>query len=318
MSLISNFILILSPALPTLDWSGRDNWGLVHTLYSFLNHFCLAVFEFSVGEESHMVLIFDLIKFTLSPTLEEFNRCRKKYLILIAEFYNLTVPKEQNKQVIKGQLYGKLVEAGVLPGGAEAEGPESETDGEAASDDADSVSDEKAPGVIVDPMVMICLKELDLALKKQEHETQLLRLRELEIKADRDIRLRKLDLESQVLRSKPVPPPRTRPPSSSSEVGQPDFDVGKYIKLVPPFRETEVDSYFVAFERVAAKLKWPRDKWALLLQCNLVGKAQEVCAALPIEDSLNFDVVKLAVLRAYELVPEAYRQKFRACSKTAK
>ncbi len=54
------------------------------------------------------------------------------------------------------------------------------------------------------------------------------------------------------------------------------------------------------------------------MQCNLVGKAQEVCAALPIEDSLNFDVVKLAVLRAYELVLEAYRQKFRACSKTAK
>lgn len=161
-------------------------------------------------------------------------------------------------------------------------------------DDADSVSDEKAPGVIVDPMVMIHLKELDLALKKQEHETQLLGLRELEIKADRDIRLRKL--ESQVLHSKPVPPPRTRPPSSSSEVGQPDFDVGKYIKLPPPFRETEVDSYFVAFERVAAKLKWPRDMWALLLQCNLVGKAQEVCVALPIEDSLNFDVVKLAVL----------------------
>lgn len=78
VSLISNFILILSPALPTLDWSGRDNWGLVRTLYSFLNHFCLAVFEFSVGEESHMVMIFDLIKFTLLPTLEEFERCRKK------------------------------------------------------------------------------------------------------------------------------------------------------------------------------------------------------------------------------------------------
>ncbi len=50
---------------------------------------------------------FDLIKFTLSPTLEEFDRCRKKDLILIAEFYNVTVPKEQKKQVIKDQLYGK-------------------------------------------------------------------------------------------------------------------------------------------------------------------------------------------------------------------
>lgn len=38
--------------------------------------------------------------------------------------------------------------------------------------------------------------------------------------------------------------------------------------------------------------------WALLLQCNLAGKTQEVCAALPIEDSLNYDVVKLDVVSA--------------------
>lgn len=54
------------------------------------------------------------------------------------------------------------------------------------------------------------------------------------------------------------------------------------------------------------------------MQSNLVGKAQEVCAALPIEESLDYDTVKTAVLRAYELVPEAYRQKFRACLKQAK
>ncbi len=215
---------------------------------------------------------FDLIKFTLSPTLEEFDRCRKKDLILIAEFYNVTVCKEQKKQVIKDQLYGKLVEASVLPGDSEAEGPE--IDEEAASDETDSVRDEKVSGV-ADPIVTVRLKELDLALKKQEHETQLLRLRELEIKADRDIRLWKLDLESQMLHSKPVPPPRTRPPSNSSGVGQPDFDVGKYIKLVPPFRETEVDSYFVAFERVATKLKWPREMWHCCCSAILLAKPKK-------------------------------------------
>lgn len=58
--------------------------------------------------------------------------------------------------------------------------------------------------------------------------------------------------------------------------------------------------------------------WALLLQCSLTGKAQEICASLPIEQSLDYDIVKAAVLRAYELVPEAYRQKFCAHVKTAK
>ena len=94
--------------------------------------------------------------------------------------------------------------------------------------------------------------------------------------------MRKLDLEAL---KKPVPVPRSRPPSIASPVSpvSPDhastvsaFDISKYVKLVPPFREAEVDAYFVAFERIAGKLNWPKDMWALLLQCSLVGKAQEV------------------------------------------
>lgn len=42
-----------------------------------------------------------------------------------------------------------------------------------------------------------------------------------------------------------------------------------------------------------------------------MGKAQEVCSTLSIEESLKYEVMKSAILRAYELVPEAYRQKFR-------
>lgn len=257
---------------------------------------------------------FDLVKFTLSPTLREFERCRKVDLIQIADFFNITVSKEGRKQVVKEELYARLVETGILPERSIAGGPEAETDGE-VFDDVYSGNGKKPSQV--DPMVTVRLRELDLELKKQEYETQLLRLKELEITADRDVKLRKLDLEAQMCK-RPVPSPRSRLASGSSEMDQPDFDISRYVKLVPPFRETEVDSYFVAFERVAAKLKWPREMWALLLQCNLVGKAQEVFAALPIEDSLNYDVVKVAVLRAYELVPEAYRQRFRACSKAAK
>ncbi len=45
----------------------------------------------------------------------------------------------------------------------------------------------------------------------------------------------------------------------------------------------------------------------MLLQCKLTGKAQEVCTSLSLEDSLNYDMVKAAIFRTYELVPEAYR-----------
>lgn len=54
------------------------------------------------------------------------------------------------------------------------------------------------------------------------------------------------------------------------------------------------------------------------LQSSFLGKAQEVCSALPIEDSLDYDLVKTAVLRAYEIVPEAHRQKFRNHTKASK
>ncbi len=45
--------------------------------------------------------------------------------------------------------------------------------------------------------------------------------------------------------------------------------------------------------------------WGLLLQCNFVGKAQEVCSSLPLEQSLDYDISKQQLLRAYELVPES-------------
>ncbi len=50
------------------------------------------------------------------------------------------------------------------------------------------------------------------------------------------------------------------------------------------------------------ELSWPKDMWALLLQYNLIGKAQEVRAALPIETSLDYETVKAAVLKAFDRV----------------
>ena len=53
-------------------------------------------------------------------------------------------------------------------------------------------------------------------------------------------------------------------------------------------------------------MNWPKESWVLLLQSVLVGKAQEIYGFLSVKHSSNYEHVK-----AYELVPEAYRQKFR-------
>ena len=89
------------------------------------------------------------------------------------------------------------------------------------------------------------------------------------------------------------------------------FDPARNIRLVPPFQEKEVDKYFAHSEKVADSLNWPKESWVLLLQSVLVGKAQEIYGSLSVKQSSNYEHVKEAILKAYELVPEAYRQKFR-------
>ncbi|VDI65208.1 Hypothetical predicted protein [Mytilus galloprovincialis] len=53
-----------------------------------------------------------------------------------------------------------------------------------------------------------------------------------------------------------------------------------------------------------------------MLQSVFEGKAAEIYSALPSEKSSDYDTVKQEVLKAYELVPEAYRQKFRSYKNT--
>ncbi|XP_034069417.1 uncharacterized protein LOC117544479 [Gymnodraco acuticeps] len=65
------------------------------------------------------------------------------------------------------------------------------------------------------------------------------------------------------------------------------------------------------FERLAGVRGWSEATRVLLLQCVLTGRAQEAYSSLSASDYLRYDLVKSAVLRAYELVPEAYRQRFR-------
>ncbi|XP_068215900.1 uncharacterized protein [Palaemon carinicauda] len=86
-------------------------------------------------------------------------------------------------------------------------------------------------------------------------------------------------------------------------------------KLIPKFSESDVGKFFVAFEKVAHQLAWPKELWAVLVQSAFSGKAQVVYAALSAEDSGDYDIVKKMVLNAYQLIPEAYRQKFRSWSK---
>lgn len=111
---------------------------------------------------------FDFISFTLSPSLEVFENCRKKDLLLIAEFFNIIVLREETKRVIKDILFKKLVEEGILsmssvecvgePEGAMSFVPE-------VFPNADSIES-------FDPAMAVKLKELDLMIKKKSRDNK--------------------------------------------------------------------------------------------------------------------------------------------------
>ena len=146
-------------------------------------------------------------------------------------------------------------------------------------------------------------EESVVKIDANDHEVQMMKLKlqqmELEykyqaIRDEREFHLRELEIEH-----------------NTSAITQHEFDVSKYVKLVPHFNEKDVENYFLHFEKIAINLKWPKSMWCMLLQSHLVGKSQEIYSSLTVEQCSDYDFVKPEVLKAYELVPEAYRQRFR-------
>ena len=121
-------------------------------------------------------------------------------------------------------------------------------------------------------------------------------MRELEIrKKELAVEFKAKEIELQNAKSKANPVPHF----------DSNFDIGRHIRFVPPFQETKVDNYFMHFEKIVTSLKWPEDVWTILLQSVLIGRAREIYSTLPVNQSAQYPIVKEAVLKAYELVPEA-------------
>ena len=217
---------------------------------------------------------FDIEAFIADPTILVLDSLKKADLLAKAQHYKLPTTTTQKKGDVKKLIRQYLIDEELVP--------EEETE------------------TIVPSTAMLELKRLEFQEKEKERESQL-RLKELEIRdKELSVQLRLRELE------------REREPTTPAPVHQVStFDVSKHIKFVPPFQEKEVDKYFLHFEKIATSLEWPQDSWMLLLQSVLIGKAREVYSGMSIEQSSQYNHVKAAILKAYELVPEAYRQNFK-------
>ena len=96
------------------------------------------------------------------------------------------------------------------------------------------------------------------------------------------------------------------------------FKFAAAIKFVPKFDTTDIEYYLISFQKAMVLHKIPKEQWTALLHPQLSGKSLKVFGELSNDECTDYDVVKQALLTAYERVPEFYRKKFRTMGKEFK
>ena len=256
----------------------------------------------------------DILVFLSSPDLaDNFKTLKKDDLRLIADHFHIQIRPNMKKTELKTLVKNKLIEDGLLEKEIEDDTTDLNTNGnnfqlqlelkklELQERQMQSEREEKEK----ERQMQFEMQEKEMQEKEKERQMQL-ELKKLE-KEEKD-KDRQMQFELEKLRIQQGV--NLQSVRNSNEQNH-SFDASRNIRLVPKFIEKSVDKYFPQFEKVAENLKWPKPTWTTLLQSVLVGKAAEVYSAMSLTDSSDYEHVKQAILKAYELVPEAYRQKFR-------
>ena len=77
----------------------------------------------------------------------------------------------------------------------------------------------------------------------------------------------------------------------------------------------DIEAYILTFERLMAAYGVEKAHWVVRLAPQLSGKAQQAYAAMPTEEAGQYDRVKEAILRRYNINAETYRQRFRSATR---
>ena len=74
----------------------------------------------------------------------------------------------------------------------------------------------------------------------------------------------------------------------------------------------DVEHFLITFERIAVACRWPKVDWVFRLLPLLTGKARGAYVHMDVDDAHEYDKVKTAILKKYDINPETYRQRFRS------
>lgn len=71
---------------------------------------------------------------------------------------------------------------------------------------------------------------------------------------------------------------------------------------MPRFEDgDDIEQYLTTFERLAVAYMWPKEDWAVHLVPYLSGKARSAYVVMDINESMDYDNVKEAILAKYEI-----------------
>ena len=87
------------------------------------------------------------------------------------------------------------------------------------------------------------------------------------------------------------------------------------VKVTKLTEGDDIEAYLTTFERVMTAYEVPKARWSFKLASQLVGKAQQAYAALGVDEASDYEQLKQAVLRRYDINEESHRRRFRTASK---
>lgn len=209
-----------------------------------------------------MASIDDFVQAPSDELLDEFT---KDQLLDLAKHYQV-VTSSRNKGAVKSEVRKALVDLGVLM-------------------DEDKV-DPSLAGAPAPPPVNVTglsfdqqkqLLELQWQRDKWAAEVEREKLEQQErLELERlKVEIYRLDLVKEGKISGDAPQPISPAPHSPGS-----GDISHSLRLCPEFNESDPDSFFLVFERVADIREWSDEDRTLLLQCVLTGKGQEAVSAL--------------------------------------
>uniref|UniRef100_A0A8C5MYZ0 SCAN box domain-containing protein n=1 Tax=Leptobrachium leishanense TaxID=445787 RepID=A0A8C5MYZ0_9ANUR len=82
-------------------------------------------------------------------------------------------------------------------------------------------------------------------------------------------------------------------------------------------KDGDLDVFLRSLEKTCRQYQLPKEQWARYLTPGLKGPALEAFAELPAESDQDYEAIKAALQRRYNLTPEVYRKKFRSLQKRA-